>query len=469
LKRLNLFYASLVALLLLSLANTGFGPLSTTSQAPKPDSFIYLRASGQDNFYRVPPPVQARTPVATIIVNYQGTWTPQAQAAFQHAVDIWASIIQSSVPIMIEAEWTALPSGVLGGAGPADYARNFPAAPQSNTWYPIALANALAGSDLSPSYPDVDAVFNSNFSDWYFGTDGNPPSGRYDFTSVVLHEIGHGLGFSGTADVSGNLGSWGSGTSSPDIFDRFPENAVGQTLFDFPNYSAALADQLTGGGGGLFFDGPNAVAGNGGAPPKLYAPYPWENGSSYAHLDENTFDNTPHALMTPSIGSGEALHNPGAVTLGIFQDLGWPLTNVPQPEPNLSVRQTAPDTNVIPGQAVTITITVENNGDATATSIVLTNTLPTEILTPTWSTNSPDLAGATERGGAPHVWDLPDLAPGSSGTVAVMGTISPGLTGTFAIINQVTIRAAEAESSSQDNESMIILGGFRVYLPFISK
>jgi hypothetical protein len=118
---------------------------------------------------------------------------------------------------------------------------------------------------------------------------------------------------------------------------------------------------------------------------------------------------------------------------------------------------------------VTITITVENNGDATATSIVLTNTLPTEILTPTWSTNSPDLAGATERGGAPHVWDLPDLAPGSSGTVAVMGTISPGLTGTFAIINQVTIRAAEAESSSQDNESMIILGGFRVYLPFISK
>lgn len=38
-------------------------------------------------------------------------------------------------------------------------------------------------------------MFNSN-TNWYYGIDGNPPSTKYDLISTVLHEIGHGLGFS---------------------------------------------------------------------------------------------------------------------------------------------------------------------------------------------------------------------------------------------------------------------------------
>ena len=33
------------------------------------------------------------------------------------------------------------------------------------------------------------------------GTDGNTPLGKIDFVTVVLHEIGHGLGFTGSMDV----------------------------------------------------------------------------------------------------------------------------------------------------------------------------------------------------------------------------------------------------------------------------
>ncbi|MDH3267723.1 MAG: hypothetical protein OEM46_02595 [Ignavibacteria bacterium] len=66
------------------------------------------------------------------------------------------------------ANWTPLPSGVLGSAGANYIAANFPSAPLSNTWYPAALANALAGFDLSVPDHDINANFNSTFPNWYF-------------------------------------------------------------------------------------------------------------------------------------------------------------------------------------------------------------------------------------------------------------------------------------------------------------
>lgn len=262
---------------------------------------------------------------ATITVVYSGTWTAPAMAAFQFAVDIWETQITSGVTIEVVAEWTALGPGILGSASAYDYLANFSGAPQTNTWYPYALANKLAGSDLDLANPDIEARFNSSFSNWYFGTDGNPPVTDYDLVSVVLHEIGHGLGFAGSMVVSGGSGSWGYGSPYPFIYDRFTENGSGQGLVDdFPNNSVALANQLT--GGDIFFNGPNTNPANGGAPAELYAPGTWQQGSSYSHLDEG-FNGTPNALMTYSLNNGEANHLPGPVMLGIFADIGWTIDN----------------------------------------------------------------------------------------------------------------------------------------------
>src|SRR5439155_27125512 len=127
--------------------------------------------------------------------------------------------------------WTnlnAINPNILGQAGTTEVSGNFPGAPVSNTWYPIALANKLAGTDLDSGLEDVDAQFNSGFANWYFGTDGHPAVNQIDFMSVVLHELGHGLGFFGSMNVSNpNDGNWGFGIVSPvapAIFDRCASN-----------------------------------------------------------------------------------------------------------------------------------------------------------------------------------------------------------------------------------------------------
>jgi hypothetical protein len=296
---------------------------------------------------------------ATLSINYlpAGTgqfgdtciaWPEQPKAAFTYAANLWASQLQSPVPITIDACWANnLSPGVLGHAGAQGFFRNFPGAPATDTWYPSALANALRGSDLDAAKADIYAGFSSTFS-WYFGTDGNTPANQLDFASVILHEIGHGLGFLGSMQVSNGQGSWGSGSGLPFAYDRYTENGSGQALINtsiFPNPSAALATQLT--GNSIFFDGPNANAGNGGARVPLHAPTTWSGGSSYSHLAES-YNGTPNALMTFSLASGESLHSPGPVMLGMFKDMGWTL-------------QTAAGNN-------TLTVTKDGTGSGTVTS-----------------------------------------------------------------------------------------------------
>jgi hypothetical protein len=264
---------------------------------------------------------------ATFVVNYDAGFdaNPTAKAAFQFAVDQWAQMIVSPVPITIDASFGDLGSpNILGGAGPTTLFRDFTGAPIGGTWYPVALANALAGGDLDTAHSDIDATFSSTFPSFYFGTDGND-GGKVDFASVVLHELGHGLGFVGAMDVSAGSGTCCLG-GFPTVYDRFTQSN-GTALLSIPDGSG-LATALQ--GQDIRFTGTKATAANGGTAPKLYAPNPWQAGSSYSHLDEATYPaGNANSLMTPGIGSNEVIHSAGPVTLGIFADTGWTVGTPP--------------------------------------------------------------------------------------------------------------------------------------------
>jgi len=171
-------------------------------------------------------------------------------------------------------------------------------------------------------------TFNSSFN-WYYGIDGNTPSNKHDLLSVVLHEIGHGLGFSGSAKYSGGSGSWdyNFAPGKPDIYDTFMKDGGGTPMTQtstYPNPSTVLGTLLT--SNDLWFTGYNAKAANNGTDVKIYAPSSWSGGSSYSHLDYNTFNNTPNQLMVYAISTGESIHSPGEVGKGLLKDLGWEIT-----------------------------------------------------------------------------------------------------------------------------------------------
>ncbi len=288
---------------------------------PGPDQRLLLRAGYRNAGTRVLPREEIALKVlpktATFNVTYIG-FTPAAEAAFQHAVDLWEQLITSPVPIRVQATWEALDPGLLGGAGANSYWTI------SGTYaYPDALADAIVGSDLGGGAFDIFASFSSNVT-WYLGTDANPPAGQYDLATVVLHELAHGLGFSGLMDVSElGLGFWIF--PLPSRYASFTEDLAGTSIIDpgtYPNGSAQLAGVLQ--SGNVFFNGPMAVSANGGQRPELYAPMSWSPGSSFSHLDETVFPPAdPDSLMTPFLNFAEAIHSPGEIALCMFQDMGW--------------------------------------------------------------------------------------------------------------------------------------------------
>lgn len=277
---------------------------------------------------------------ATFEVTYTG-FTPEAEAAFQRAVDIWSDHLESSVVIRVNAQFGPLNPGVLGSAGPRNAYGNRPQFPLQGTLYPDALADALAGSSLGGTNPDINATFSSTFPSFYFGLDGDPPANQYDFVTVVLHELGHGLGFVGSAraddgqpdpnggnECTGTAGDgcWGF-NGLPIIFDRFVEDGMGVLFLDedvYPNPSQELGALLI--SDDLFFDGVTVTTTYDNMPQPVFGPNPFQGGSSYSHWDEAAFPRgTSEALMTPFIARNEAHADPGLNTCALFADLGWPL------------------------------------------------------------------------------------------------------------------------------------------------
>jgi hypothetical protein len=167
------------------------------------------------------------TPVAPVGGNPGTTIGAQRLNVFQRAAGIWGSLLPSAVTIQVRASFEPLPcsgnDAVLGSAGPASVSHSFGGAPVDGVWYHAALANKLAGTDLS-SGEDIVARFNSLLDDascfgsngWYYGYDHNEGSDA-DLLAVVIHELGHGLGFSTLVNVtSGALFA-----GQPDAFSRF--------------------------------------------------------------------------------------------------------------------------------------------------------------------------------------------------------------------------------------------------------
>ncbi|MFI5171563.1 MAG: T9SS type A sorting domain-containing protein [Chitinophagales bacterium] len=261
----------------------------------------------------------------------------EGETAFNYATDLWGNYLISDVPIKIIAHFTFLLPGQLGITFP-NGELNFTDAPINNVWFASSLANAISGLELNPGEADMEIYLNASVS-WYFGLDGNPGPGQYDFVSTVLHEVCHGLGFLSLANKIVGEGSFGLIDASafapltttfpwpdldtlPSIFDYYLETEGGARLVTFENPSDELATEFT--GSSVYFSSPSVIEDNGGFAGRIYAPSTFALGSSLSHWNEGTYPvGNPNELMTPQAAPGHSSFTPGPLTLALLDDIGW--------------------------------------------------------------------------------------------------------------------------------------------------
>lgn len=249
-----------------------------------------------------------------------------AKKAFQEALSIWSGLIVSRVPIRIKASWVALAGNTLASSGATRVFKNFNGAVYKEVWYPVALAEAMSGTELNNSDFDINISLNKNIL-WSYDLTGRREAPKYDLMTVVLHEIGHGLGLTSSLKLTENLqqGQWGqSGTAY--IYDMFVQNPAGSKLIDtgvFGNPSTSLRTAMT--ANNVLYGLTLAKYKNN--LPKIYSPATFREGGSISHLDESAYPpGTEHSLMSPNIGAAEVIHDPGSITLAILNLIGWPVS-----------------------------------------------------------------------------------------------------------------------------------------------
>ena len=275
----------------------------------------------------------AATSVSPVGGNPGTTIGAQRINLFNYAAGIWTGILQPSVNITIDAQFSSMTCGptsaVLGNAGPKSSQLNFSGAPYTNTWYPRALRDHIAGSIFNGEAA-INSTFNSQIEGnagclggwrWYYGYDHNPGANQIDLLEIVLHEMGHGLGFI----TFTNLSTGAKASGFDDIYMKFlRDNSLNKSWPAMTDTERKASAKDT---GDLVWTGsqvqhmlPALFDGTTNNYPRMYAPATLSTGSSVNHWDTNvTYMDNSNELMEYSYATPFDM----ALTVALMRDLGW--------------------------------------------------------------------------------------------------------------------------------------------------
>ncbi len=276
----------------------------------------------------------SRTPAGA---NPGTTLGQQRRIAFEYAVSRWASQISGTIPIRVRAGWSSTsPVGsriTLASASPVNFFRNaeqVSGLPRDNTFFPSALSDQVTGVDLvaSGTSDDISVDCNTYVDDvsgdgftWDYDLNNAGGTGA-SFVGVILHEIGHGLGFISGMGADGTY--W---PGQPLIWDAFMTDGSGTFL---SGMSAAERAALRT-SNNLFSDAPVTRVFNNGNPARLHAPTTFQDGSSLHHYDETTYSTTssPNELMTPTVSFPTQMFGP--LVTSALRDMGYTMADTQAP------------------------------------------------------------------------------------------------------------------------------------------
>jgi len=248
---------------------------------------------------------------------------------------------------------------VIATAEPTTYHGNFTRAPRNNTWYPQALANSLARTDLSTT-SDIRAYFNSSVGTpqclpdkgWYYGLDGNAQPDQFDFVTVVLRELAHGLGFITTVNFTDGKKHGGY----DDVLSLNLQDVSTGKLWSQMTDAERLAAMRS--NGNLRWTGDNVKAVLGGEAP-MYAPPEINPDFSVSNWDGSRYTGS----VTIEAGSTTALITVNPIDDGL-EEVGKTVILSLNPDPAYTVDAPSSDT-----------VTIADN-DAAPPTVTITATTP---------------------------------------------------------------------------------------------
>lgn len=260
----------------------------------------------------------------TGLIAGEQNWTAPQMQSVGEALMAWCSGIANTPArqIRVHLFWSELDSAganVLGGSA------SYRAADGTTIWN---LGELVWKENYDPGQTGYgfDTIIQYDITcagqQWNF-SQAAPKANEVDFRSVISHEIGHSLGFDSSYDREYDDWGW--------IGDQY----AGLTAWE-KNLVDSSGNKPSSGGYGtpgdfneadapVYWDGENASALLG-APVPVYAPNPFEPGSSLVHLDESTFDGL---MMTPAIATGQMARTVSDLEWAMMKDMGWSV--VPEP------------------------------------------------------------------------------------------------------------------------------------------
>jgi hypothetical protein len=252
------------------------------------------------------------------ITNVQA-WTATQKSDINSAIDEWDRVIENAPARQIKMHvfWSSFDGTILGGSSSALFSGT------SNGEQTIFTGSERAWRENNSSATTWDTYIRYDTDAgglaWNFGSDA-PAANTIDFRSVITHEIGHSLGwmssYSTTTDKFG-LGGYGLAT-----YDKFLVDSAGNKPLNDGTGTPGDFNQLD---NPVYFDGAAATNLYGGLVP-IYAPDPYEQGSSLSHLDTGTF---PDAVMSHLIAVGNERRTLSNLEISMMDDMGWQV--IPEP------------------------------------------------------------------------------------------------------------------------------------------
>ncbi len=162
------------------------------------------------------------------------------------------------------------------------------------------------------------------------------------------------------------------------------------------------------------------------------------------------------AADNDEFGAAVAISN-GTVVAGAYQDddLGsasgsayvyyWDYI----PPADLTIAKSVTPPSAAPGERITYTLSISNAGGSTATGVVITDTIPAEVVG-----TSAIASGLviTQVSGSRYAWNVADLAAGAEGVITITGVVKVP-TGAGVLTNTATITTTSTDSNPGNNTS----------------